>query len=456
MEHIEKLVKNQREYFKHGETLDYSFRRNQLKMLKNMLKNYEKEAYTALKNDLNKSTHETLTTELGFLYTEIDFTLKQLKEWMEPEKADTPVTHKGTKNYIYKEPYGVTLIIAPWNYPLHLAIAPAIGAIAAGNTVILKPSEYTQATSALLSNMINNTFDSSYFTVVEGAKEVSQQLLEQRFDYIFFTGSTAVGKIVMQQASKHLTPVTLELGGKSPAIIDKDANIDLTAKRIVWGKFTNAGQTCVAPDYLYIHEKVKHKLLKAMKKHIKSFYSKKPLDNDDYVRIVSSDHFTRLKAYLSNGEIIYGGDVNKEKLSIEPTIIDNITWNDPIMQEEIFGPLLPIMTFSNLDGVISKLKEMEKPLALYYFGEKEKSQRNVLENASFGGGCINDTLYHLANPHLPFGGVGNSGMGSYHGKYSFDTFSHRKSILKQSTKFDIPLRYPGSKIAHSIIKKIMK
>lgn len=456
MEHIEKLVSNQREYFKHGETLDYSFRQNQLKTLKNMLKEYEQEIYKALKKDLNKSTHETLTTELGFLYTEIDYTLKQLKEWMEPEKTDAPVTHKGTKNYIYKEPYGVTLVIGPWNYPLQLTIGPAIGAIAAGNTIVLKPSEFTQSTSALLAEMINHTFNDSYFAVVEGAKEESQQLLEQRFDYVFFTGSTTVGKIVMQKASKHLTPVTLELGGKSPAIIDKDANIDLAAKRIVWGKYTNAGQTCVAPDYLYIHENIKPKLLKAMKKYIKSFYSKKPLDNKDYVRIINNEHFNRLKTYLSDGEIIYGGNVNSDKLSIEPTIIDNITWDDPIMQEEIFGPLLPIMTFANLDDVISTLKEMENPLALYYFGENEKSQTNILKNISFGGGCINDTLYHLANPNLPFGGVGNSGMGAYHGKYSFDTFSHRKSILKQTTKFDIPLRYPGSKIAHSILKRIMK
>ncbi|MBP1949487.1 aldehyde dehydrogenase [Virgibacillus litoralis] len=456
MEQIEKLVNRQRDFFHNGKTLDYSFRKNQLKALKRMLKNYEQEIYRVLKDDLNKSEHETLTTELGFLYAEIDFAVKQLKNWMEPEKVDAPITHKGTSNYIYKEPYGVTLVIAPWNYPLQLAIGPAIGAIAAGNTVVLKPSEFTQSTSSLLAEMIDETFDCSFFTVVEGAKETSQQLLEQQFDYIFFTGSSAVGKIVMQQASKHLTPVTLELGGKSPAIIDKDANIDLAAKRIVWGKFTNAGQTCVAPDYLYIHEKVKPKLLKAMKKHIKTFYSKKPLQNDDYTRIVHKEHFNRLQAFLADGETVYGGSVYEEKLSIEPTILDNITWDHSIMQEEIFGPLLPMLTFSELDDVITELKQIDKPLALYYFGEKEKSQQNILKNVSFGGGCINDTLYHLANPHLPFGGVGNSGMGTYHGKYGFDTFSHKKSILKQTTKFDMPLRYPGSKIAHSLVKKIMK
>ncbi len=456
MEQIEKLVKSQRDFFHNGKTLDYSFRKNQLKALKRMLKNYEQEIYRALKDDLNKSEHETLTTELGFLYSEIDFAIKQLKEWMEPEKADAPITHKGTSNYIYKEPYGVTLVIAPWNYPLQLAIGPAIGAIAAGNTVVLKPSEFTQATSSLLAEIVGDTFDRTFFTVVEGAKETSQQLLEQQFDYIFFTGSSAVGKIVMQQASKYLTPVTLELGGKSPAIIDKDANIDLAAKRVVWGKFTNAGQTCVAPDYLYVHEKVKAKLLKAMKKHIKTFYSKKPLQNDDYTRIVHKEHFNRLQALLADGEIEYGGSVDEEKLSIEPTILDNITWDHSIMQEEIFGPLLPMLTFTELDDVISELKQLDKPLALYYFGEKEKSQQSILKNVSFGGGCINDTLYHLANPHLPFGGVGSSGMGAYHGKYGFDTFTHNKSILKQTTKFDLPLRYPGSKIAHALVKKIMK
>lgn len=456
MDHIGNLMENQRTFFQSGETLDYSYRLEQLKSLKNMLKKYEHEIYQALKQDLNKSANETLTTELGFLYTEIDVAVKQLKNWMEPEKADAPITHKGTKNYIYKEPYGVSLVIAPWNYPLQLAIAPAIGAIAAGNTVILKPSEFTQATSELLAEMIGDTFNNACFSVVEGAKEVSQQLLEQQFDYIFFTGSSAVGKIVMQQASKHLTPVTLELGGKSPAIVDKDANIDLAAKRIAWGKFTNAGQTCVAPDYLYIHEKVKPKFVKSMKKYMKKFYSKSPLENKDYNRIVHDNHFNRLKNFLFDGEVIYGGNTNEDKLSIEPTIIDNITWDDPIMQEEIFGPLLPIMTFKDLDGVISKLKNLDKPLALYLFSEDEKAQKNVIENVSFGGGCINDTLYHLANPYLPFGGVGSSGMGAYHGKYSFDTFSHSKSIMKQTTKFDIPLRYPGSKVANALVKKIMR
>ncbi|WP_106497249.1 aldehyde dehydrogenase [Lentibacillus sp. Marseille-P4043] len=421
-----------------------------------MLKANEKRIYQALKMDLNKSQHETLTTELGFLYTEIDFALKHLKDWMEPEKADTPITHKGTKNYIVREPYRVTLVISPWNYPLQLAIAPAIGAMAAGNTVVLKPSEFTQATSSLLAEMIRDTFDSHYVTAVEGEKETSAQLVAQPFDYIFFTGSSAVGKLIMREASKHLIPVTLELGGKSPAIIEQDANINLAAKRIVWGKFTNAGQTCVAQDYVYVHEHAKPKLLKAMKKHLKSFYGKNPLKNENYVRIVNKKHFDRLQAYMNDGSIIFGGKVDSDNHMIEPTLVDEISWKDSIMQEEIFGPLLPVLTFTKLDDVISKLKQMDKPLALYYFGENEQDQQKVMQHISFGGGCINDTLYHLANPHLPFGGVGNSGIGGYHGKYSFETFSHEKSIMKQTTKFDMPLRYPGSKLANSLVKRVMK
>ncbi|SFD52202.1 aldehyde dehydrogenase (NAD+) [Lentibacillus persicus] len=453
---VEEIVNGQRRLFLSGETLNFDFRRQQLASLRDMLEKFEGEIYHALKNDLNKSEYEAFTTEIGFLYSEIDFALKHLKDWMKPEKVSTPITHKGSKSFIHAEPYGVTLVIAPWNYPLHLALAPAIGAIAAGNTVVVKPSEFTQSTSAILSEMVQSTFDADYFTVVEGDKEISQQLLEQRWDYIFFTGSSRVGKIVMEQASRHLTHVTLELGGKSPAIIDKDAKIDLAAKRIVWGKFTNAGQTCVAPDYVYVNAKVKLKLLRAMKKHIKSFFGKFPLKNQDYVQIIGKEHFNRLNAFLSEGEVVHGGESDDEKLLIEPTILDKIDWENALMQEEIFGPILPIMTFNSLNDVISELKQKDKPLALYYFGENEEKQQHVMTNIAFGGGCVNDTLYHLANPHLPFGGTGESGMGAYHGKYSFDTFSHRKSILKQTTKFDIPFRYPGRKIAKAVVKRLMK
>lgn len=456
MAYIKEIVSNQRAFFQNGNTVEYEARKKQLIKLREMLKNNEEKVYSALKQDLNKSRQDTLMTELGMLYSEIDLSLKNLRNWMEPESIPSPITHKGSKSYIMKEPYGVTLVIAPWNYPLQLAIAPAIGAIAAGNTVIIKPSEHTEATSNLLADMINNTFDSSFFTVIEGAQETSEELLRQRFDYIFFTGSTAVGKVVMRAASEHLTPVTLELGGKSPAIIDTDANITLAAKRIVWGKFTNAGQTCVAPDYLYVHEKVKFKLLKAIKKQIKSFYGKDPLKNKDYTRIVNERHFDRLMKYLEDGDILHGGNSDRESLTIEPTLLDKITWEDPVMQEEIFGPILPVLTFTNIEDILYKIRRMEKPLAMYYFGENAKMQQQVMEYVSFGGGAINDTMFHLANPHLPFGGVGSSGMGAYHGKHSFDTFTHRKGILKQSTKFDIPFRYPGSKLGSAVIKKIMK
>src|SRR5699024_3717670 len=315
-----------------------------------------------------KSKQETLTTELGILYTEIDMALKHLKDWMKPEKVPAPLTHKGTKNMIYKEPYGVTLVIAPWNYPLQLALAPVIGALAAGNTVIIKPSEFASSTSGLLQKMITSNFKQEYVAVVEGEKEVSQALLAEPFDYIFFTGSSNIGKEVMKQASNHLTPVTLELGGKSPAIVDKDANVRLAAKRIVWGKFTNAEQTCVAPDYVYVHQSVKQTFVQEMRKYIKQFYGKKPLKNKEYVRIIHPKHFNRLRSFLTNGTIIYGGKINAEELLMEPTILDHVSWEDAVMQEEIFGPILPLLSFTKLDEAVSAVRSQDKPLALYYFG----------------------------------------------------------------------------------------
>lgn len=453
MQHITHL---QHKLYNSGKTKEYTFRKKQLLRLKKMLQDNESEIYQALKYDLNKSKQETYTTEIGLLYSEINTAIKGLKEWMKAKKTRTPLTHVGTSSFILQEPYGVVLVISPWNYPLQLALAPVIGAIAAGNCVTIKPSEYAQATSQLLSKMIATYFDPSYLTVIEGGKETSELLLKQAFDYIFFTGNSTVGKIVMKHASENLIPVTLELGGKSPVIVDRDANIRLAAKRIVWGKFTNAGQTCVAPDYVYVHKKIKKRLVKSMITYIKSFYSKKPLLNKDYVRIIHSGHFNRLRNLLSNGKLLYGGKFNEETLRIEPTLLEEISWSDPIMQEEIFGPILPILTFDKLDQVINKVQQTEKPLALYYFGNKRKRQNKVIQSLTFGGGCINDVLYHLANPHLPFGGVGESGIGSYHGIHGFKTFSHQKSILKQTNLFDLPFRYPGSEIKHSIVRKLMK
>lgn len=455
MENAASLVADQRAFFLNGNTMDYEFRKRQLQKLRNMLKDNEPKIYRALKKDLNKSKHEVMTTELGIIYSEIDVALRNLKYWMAPEKVPSPLTHKGSKSFILKEPYGVTLIISPWNYPLQLALVPAIGAIAAGNCVILKPSEHARATSSLLHQMVKTYFDTPYFYVVEGDEQACQALLQEKLDYIFFTGSKETGKLIMREASNHLTPVTLELGGKSPAIVDEDANIPLAAKRLVWGKFTNAGQSCAAPDYVYVHETVKFRLLKFLIKHIKSLFGKEPLKNKDYTRIINEKHFNRLTRYLEEGKVIHGGKTDAESLMIEPTLLEKVSWEDSVMQEEIFGPILPILPFVNIEDALFKIKQQEKPFALYYFGEDDKTQQQVMEYISFGGGSVNDSMYHLANPHLPFGGVGSSGMGAYHGRYSFNTFSHQKGILKQTTKFDLPFRYPGSKLTDSILDKFL-
>lgn len=448
------LVQAQKSWFQEGHTRSYTFRREQLQKMKQMLTTFEKPILNALKFDLNKSEYEAYASEIAFLKSEIDHHLKQLKNWMQPTKVKAPLTHTGSKNYIKKEPFGTVLVIAPWNYPIQLALAPVIGAVAAGNTVILKPSELTPTVSWVLKKMVEQYFPSSYIAVVEGDKDVTQELLDQPLDYIFFTGSVPVGKIIMEKASQRLIPVTLELGGKSPTIVHKDASVDLAAKRIVWGKFTNAGQTCIAPDYLYVHHEVKADLIRSMKKYIQEFYGEHPLKNPDYTKIVNASHFERLSNYLTSGTTVVGGAVDERQEKIAPTILDQVTWADPVMQDEIFGPILPVLTYDELDEVVEQINERPKPLALYYFGENEIEQQQVLNRISFGGGCINDTLYHIINPHLPFGGVGESGMGHYHGQASFDTFTHQKSITKQTTKFDQSFRYPGSSLGLAIMKRI--
>ncbi|MRG86499.1 aldehyde dehydrogenase [Salinibacillus xinjiangensis] len=453
---IHELVSRQKNMYQGSKTLTYTFRKHQLEKLRKMFERYEKDMYRALKQDLNKSEYESFVTELGFLYTELSEAMKNLGDWMRPQKVKTPLSHKGSKSFIYKEPYGVILIIGPWNYPLHLTLAPLIGAIAAGNCVVIKPSEHTPTVSSLLAKMITETFDANFVTVVEGEKEVSEELLDEPFDYIFFTGSEKVGKIVMEKASKHLTPVTLELGGKSPCIVDWDAKLDLAARRVAWGKFTNAGQTCVAPDYLYVHEDVKDLFMEKFKQAVEKLYGQNSLHNPHYTKIVSKRHFDRLKSYLSNGKAIMGGKVDEDQHLIQPTVLDQISWDDEVMQEEIFGPILPLITFKKLSEVKEGIRNSPKPLALYYFSENSHNQEWMIKNVSYGGGCINDTLLHLANPYLPFGGVGSSGMGSYHGKTSFDTFSHQKSVLKQTTAFDLAFRYPGSKLGLRLLKKMMK
>lgn len=456
MESYEHLVQKQRDFFQKDKTKNLSFRIEALQTIRNAIKNSESELSQALKEDLNKSEFDAYSTEIGIVLEEIRFTLKNLQSWAKPRKVKTPMTHIGSKSFIYPEPYGVTLIISPWNYPFQLAIAPLIGAIAAGNTAVLKPSELTPKTSAVLSRLVKEHFPEEFITVIEGGVETSQALLEQKFDYIFFTGSVPVGKIIMEAASQHLTPVTLELGGKSPCIVHEDANIKVAAKRIAWGKFINAGQTCIAPDYLYVHKRIKNEFLTELKQAIKELYGEKPLGNDNFTRIVSERHFNRLCTFLNNGKVLVGGESSLEKLKIEPTVLTDITWKDKVMEDEIFGPILPVLDYENLNDTLQVINQHPKPLALYIFAESKQVQDTVLNSVSFGGGCINDTVYHISSPYLPFGGVGNSGTGAYHGKGSFDTFSHEKSILKQTTRFDIPLRYPNFKNGLKYIKMVFK
>ncbi|EZP76929.1 NAD-dependent aldehyde dehydrogenase [Parageobacillus genomosp. 1] len=453
---MRELLEKKRQYFQAGETKSVEFRLKQLEKLKKAIEMHENEIIDTIYAELNKPPLEAYSMEIGFVYKEISFIMKHLRKWTRPKRVKTPLTHAGAKSFIYPEPYGVSLIIAPWNYPFQLTIVPLVGAIAAGNCAVVKPSEYTPRMSSLLKMIIEETFPSDYISVVEGGVDVSIELLKLRFDHIFFTGSVPVGKIVMEAASKHLTPVTLELGGKSPVIVDQTANIDLAAKRIVWGKFSNAGQTCIAPDYALIHDEVKDALIEKMKHYIRAFYGDMPEMSGHYAKIVSERHTKRLVSFLQDGTIVHGGRYNIAQQWMEPTIIEKVDVNASIMQEEIFGPILPVFSFTNIDEAIHFIQRYEKPLALYLFSEDRRVQQAVLERVSFGGGCINDTLMHIATPYLPFGGVGQSGFGAYHGKASFDAFSHYKSILKQTTVWDIAVRYPNYPKAFQWVKRLLK
>jgi aldehyde dehydrogenase (NAD+) len=455
MEGFSHILKRQRDFFQTGRTKDVSFRIEALTSLGDMIRSHETDIMTALKQDLNKSDFDSYISEMGILLEEIRFTLKHIRDWTQPRKVKTTMTQLGSKAYIYSEPYGIALIISPWNYPLQLAIAPLIGAIAAGNCAVLKPSELTPETSKLMADLINKTFPEEYVSVVQGDADTTQLLLKEKFDYIFFTGSVSVGKVIMEAAAKHLTPVTLELGGKSPCIVHHDADLKLAAKRIAWGKFINAGQTCVAPDYLYVHKDIKDQFLKTFKETIVDLYEN-IVKNGDFTRIVSERHFNRVTGLISSGEILHGGNYSKDTLTIEPTVLGGVTWEDPVMQEEIFGPVLPVLEYENESAMIQKINDHPKPLALYIFSESKEFQDAILDSISFGGGCINDTVMHLSSPYLPFGGVGESGIGAYHGRGSFDVFSHQKSILKQTTIFDLPFRYPNRKDALKQIKRFIK
>lgn len=456
MNEIKMILDKQREYYATGITREVSFRMQQLQKLDKVIRKYEADILEALRKDLNKSEFEGYMTEVGMIYDELKFMKKHLTQWVKPQRVRTPLTNYKSTSRIYYEPYGVVLILSPWNYPFMLAMAPLIGAIAAGNCAIVKPSEYAKNVSVLISDILKEAFEPSYILTVLGDSEVGRSLLEEKFDYIFFTGSVTVGRKVMEAASRHLTPVSLELGGKSPCIVDDTANLELAAKRIVWGKFLNAGQTCVAPDYLLVHSKVKDRLIDYMKEYIKQFYGEEPGTNTEFPKIINEKHFHRLLGLLEGNSVVIGGRSYPETHQIEPTILDGIGWDSTIMKEEIFGPILPILEFTELTEIVSVITQHPKPLALYYFTRDRERERYVLKNTSYGGGCINDTIVHLASSYLPFGGVGESGMGGYHGKASFDTFSHRKSVLKKSNHVDIPLRYPPYKNRINILKKVLK
>lgn len=456
-DNIPEILQLQREFFASHATKDVSFRLKNLKKLKKAIKKYEEPLYDALFEELHKSKFESYATEIGFVLDEIGTTIKHLKDWAKVEKVDTPLVHFKAESYIYAEPYGQALIIAPWNYPFQLLIAPLAGAIAAGNTAILKPSEYTPKTAAVMEKMLSEIFPPEYVATFQGKKEVSQALLKEKFDYIFFTGSTQVGRIVMKAAAEHLTPVTLELGGKSPCVVHKDANLDLAAKRIVWGKFINAGQTCVAPDYLYIHKDIKDKFLKMLQEIIRRYFTDNPKQSPDYPRVVNEQNMRRLLALIEGADVYCGGQHDMEQRYLAPTILNNVQPIDPVMQEEIFGPVFPVMEYADFSEAIDYINANPKPLALYIFSESKKRQKEILLKTSSGGGCINETVMHLASPYLPFGGVGQSGMGAYHGKSSFDTFSHKKSVMKKSNLVDVPLRYPPyNDINLALLKRTLK
>ncbi len=439
---IPEIVQNQKTFFASGVTKDIAFRMTQLKNLKQALITHEKALIDALYADLKKPAFEAYTNEIYFIHKEINYALKKIKKWCKPQRKTTSIHSFPGYGYTKAEPYGVVLIIAPWNYPLYLTIVPLVGVLAAGNCAIIKPSEYAPQTATILTQLINNLFDPAYITVIKNGKKTAQTLLKQSFDYIFFTGSTRVGKIVMRAAAEHLTPLTLELGGKSPCIVHNDASINCAAKRIVWGKFLNAGQSCLAPDYLLVHHAAKNRLIKQLKHWINVFYGTDPAQSPDYARIVNKKHFDRLSNLLEQVTIITGGETDRNDLYIAPTIMENISLDSTIMQEEIFGPILPIIPYKELDEALTFINKRPKPLTLYLFSNNKKIQHKVIQNTSSGGICINDTLLHASSTKLPFGGVGLSGFGAYHGKTGFDTFSHHKTVFKNTCWFDSGLRYP--------------
>jgi aldehyde dehydrogenase (NAD+) len=451
-----KIIEKQRDFFNSNITKNLSFRKNQLRKLLKLLTENEEALNEAIFKDFKKSAFDNYATELSIIYAEIKHSIKKLDRWAAKLHVGTNLANFPGQSYIIYEPLGNTLVIGAWNYPYLLSLHPAISAIAAGNTVVLKPSELALNTSHLMAQLINGNFEENYFHVIEGGVDETTELLKEKFDKIFYTGSSVVGKIIMKAAAEHLTPVTLELGGKSPAIVTSSANIKMTAKRLVWGKFLNGGQTCVAPDYIMVDKTIKNQLIEELRKQIKKIHGSDPRRSEAFPRIINPRHFERLKLLLDENKTILGGETDKDDLYIAPTLLDDVNWEDAVIQEEIFGPILPILEYSKLNDAIIQIKAQPKPLALYLFTGSTSTKKKVFHEISFGGGALNETIMHLANPNLPFGGVGNSGMGSYHGEFGFRAFSHQKSIIEKANWFEPFVKYPPySKLKLSILKKLM-
>lgn len=456
-EELQEILAKQKQFFSSGRTYDISFRIKALTRLEQNIHKYEGRLERALQEDLGKSKAESYMCEIGLTLSELRFVKKHIPSWSSSRTVHTPLAQFHGKSFTVQEPYGTVLIMSPWNYPVLLTLEPLIGAMAAGNCCVLKPSAYSPAVSKVLAEMIGESFPGKYVAVVEGGREENQALLEQKFDYIFFTGGVNVGKLVMEKAAAHLTPVTLELGGKSPCIVDRTANLKLAARRIVFGKYLNCGQTCVAPDYVLVEQCVKEKFLEYVKKEIIHMFGESPLDNPDYGKMVNQKHFERVLKLIDQSKTVYGGRSRAETLQIAPVVLDGVTEQDAVMQEEIFGPVLPVLAVNSVDEAYQFIKERPKPLALYLFTADRKTERRFLREVPFGGGCVNDTIIHLATSYLGFGGVGASGMGSYHGRKSFDTFSHEKSIVKKYTWIDLPMRYqPYGQWKQKLIRMFVK
>lgn len=454
---IRQIVENQRTYFYTGATLPLSHRIEALKKIQSYILTHEAEIGKAIRKDLGKSDFESYMCETGLVLSEITYMLKHIRSFAKEKNVLTPLAQFHSRSFKKPSPYGVALIMSPWNYPFLLTIDPLIDALAAGNTVVLKPSAYSPYTSAVIQSMIEECFDTRYVAVITGGRAENTCLLNEHFDYIFFTGSQTAGKEVMRHAAAHLTPVTLELGGKSPCIVEESANIKLAARRIVFGKYLNCGQTCVAPDYIYCDRKIKDQLLAEIKRQIKRQFRSEPLTNKNYGKIINEKHFDRITKLIDSSKVVFGGKCDRTTLKIEPTVMDHVTFDDAVMQEEIFGPILPILTYDSLDQAIHKINSMPHPLALYVFTSDKTAARKVTARCGFGGGCINDTIIHLATSEMGFGGFGESGMGSYHGKDGFRTFSHYKSIVDKKTWLDLPMRYqPYRKINEKLIHLFLK